>query len=83
MNRHPLRWENLAFGLFFLAIVGNWAVWKRDVLTPREFGLTAAGVLIFLGVVGVAATLWQARPAKTPSTTESNGNHDEAADPQS
>lgn len=63
MNRHPLRWEGLAFGLFFLACAGNWAVWKQDLLTPREFSLTAAGVLIVLGVLGVAATLWQARPS--------------------
>ncbi|MET0449739.1 MAG: hypothetical protein ABW004_15095 [Aeromicrobium sp.] len=88
MTRHPLRWENLAFGLFFLAIVGNWAVWKRDILTPRELGLTAATLLIVLGVLGVALTLWQARPTRTTTTTRTTERDDhegaqhEEADPQ-
>lgn len=89
MNRHPLRWENLAFGLLFLAIVGNWAVWKQDLLTARELSLTASGVLIFLGVIGVAATIWQARPTPvatttptTPTTSTTEGAFDEEADPQ-
>ena len=84
MRRHPFRWESLAFGLFFLAVVGNWAVWKQDLLTPRELSLTAAGVLILLGVLGVAATLWQARPT-TPSlitTTSTEGAPHEDTDPQ-
>lgn len=62
MTRHSFRWEGLAFGLFFLSAVGNWAVWKQDLLTPRELGLTASGVLIVLGLLGVAATVWQTRP---------------------
>jgi hypothetical protein len=85
MNRHPFRWEGLAFGLFFLACVGNWAVWERDLLTPRELSLTASGVLIALGVIGVAATL---RPRPIPTKHDSlqhtptpEGPHDEAADP--
>jgi len=83
MNRHPFRWQSLAFGLFFLAAVGNWAVWKQDLLTPRELSLTASGVLIVLGVAGVAATLWQARPApaRTPDTSAQEGPHHEEADP--
>jgi hypothetical protein len=67
MNRHPFRWESLSFGLLFLVAVGQWAVWKQDLLSPRQLSLTAAGVLIVLGVIGVAATLWHARP--TPSAT--------------
>lgn len=82
MNRHPFRWESLAFGLFFLSVVGNWAVWERDLLTPRELGLTASGVLIILGLVGIAATVRQARPVPhTPSPTP-EGIPDEEADPQ-
>nr|MCW2728877.1 hypothetical protein [Aeromicrobium sp.] len=97
MNRHPFRWEGLAFGLFFLACVGNWAVWERDLLTPRELSLTASGVLIALGVIGVAATLRPRptptkhdplRPRPTPTkpdplqhTPTPEGPHDEAADP--
>ena len=64
MTRHSFRWEGLAFGLFFLSAVGNWAVWKQDLLTPRELGLTASGVLIVLGLLGVAATVWQTRPGR-------------------
>jgi hypothetical protein len=90
MTRHSFRWEGLAFGLFFLSAVGNWAVWKQDLMTPRQLGLTASGVLIVLGLLGVAATVWQTRPANraqsvpapetTPTTPE--GPEDEEAHPQ-
>ena len=96
MTRHSFCWEGLAFGLFFLAAVGNWAVWKQDLLTPRQLGLTASGVLIVLGLLGVAATVWQTRPANrrpaapaaetTPeSTTDTitEGPEDEEAHSQS
>ena len=91
MTRHSFRWEGLVFGLFFLSAVGNWAVWKQDLLTPRQLGLTASGVLILLGVLGVAATVWQTRsatrvrPIPAPeSTTETTpeGTEDEEAHPQ-
>ncbi len=91
MTRHSFRWEGLAFGLFFLSAVGNWAVWKQDLLTPRQLGLTASGVLILLGLLGVAATVWQTRPANraqpvpTPETTQDpipEGPQDEATHPQ-
>ncbi|MDX6234385.1 MAG: hypothetical protein QOH68_3490 [Nocardioidaceae bacterium] len=95
MTRHSFRWEGLAFGLFFLSAVGNWAVWKQDLLTPRQLGLTASGVLILLGLLGVAATVWQTRTATrarrlpapdstetTPDTTP-EGPEDEEAHPQS
>lgn len=91
MTRHSFRWEGLVFGLFFLSAVGNWAVWKQDLLTPRQLGLTASGVLILLGLLGVAATVWQTRPANrapaipvpetTPDTTP-EGPEDEEAHPQ-
>jgi uncharacterized membrane protein YqjE len=93
MSPHSFRWEGLAFGLFFLAAVGSWAVWKQDMLTPRQLGLAASGVLILLGVVGVAATVWQTRSASrarsipVPTTAESltpEGPEDhEEAHPQS
>jgi hypothetical protein len=84
VNRHPLRWENLIFGLVFLGAVGHWAVWRTDLLTTRELSLTASGVLIFLGVVGIAATLWKARavPVQSPTMTNEGVLHEEA-DPQS
>jgi uncharacterized membrane protein YqjE len=79
MNRHRFRWENLAFGLVFASIVGNWAVWDQDLLTARELSLTAAGVLIVLGVAGIAATV---RRSRTPVHTEREGAMDEEADPK-
>ncbi|AWB93306.1 hypothetical protein [Aeromicrobium chenweiae] len=82
MNRHPFRWEGLAFGLFFLAIVGNWAVWERDLLSTRELSLTASGVLILLGVIGIAATLRPTRPSQPTPHPVPEGDHDEEADPQ-
>lgn len=85
MSRHPLRWESLAFGLFFAAIVGNWAVWKQDLLSSRQLSLSASAVLIVLGLLGVAATLWNSRPAKltTPTShTTPEGPDDEETDPQ-
>ncbi|MEJ7634215.1 hypothetical protein [Aeromicrobium sp.] len=89
MTRHTFRWEGLAFGLLFLSIVGNWAVWKQDLLTPREFSLTASGVLIVLGLVGVAATVWRTRPPQAKATpvphtaaTSPEGPEDEEVDPQ-
>jgi hypothetical protein len=98
MTRHPFRWEGLAFGLFFLAIVANWSVWKQDLLTTRQLSLAASGVLIFLGLIGVAATIWRGRPAPAlgaetaPHTTHDldteaepvpeGPTHDQEADPQ-
>lgn len=84
MSRHPLRWESLVFGLLFLAAAGNWAVWKQDLLTPREFSLTASGLLILFGLIGVAATLWQARPTPAPPAPPvPEGDLDEDTDPPS
>jgi len=95
MTRHSFRWEGLVFGLFFLSAVGNWAVWKQDLMSPRQLGLTASGVLIVLGLLGVAATVWQTRPAGRShpapahdSTTDTTpdltpeGPEDEEAHPQ-
>ncbi|WP_162891063.1 hypothetical protein [Aeromicrobium sp. A1-2] len=65
------------FGLFFLAVVGNWAVWKQDLLTTRQLSLLTSGVLIFLGLVGVAATLWRSRPATAAPTP----NHETIDEP--
>jgi hypothetical protein len=86
MTRHPIRWESLVLGLFFAAVVGNWAVWKQDLLTARQLSLTASGVLIVLGLVGVVATVRQTRSPRstTPMTPTPEGTRDEQeADPQS
>ena len=82
MNRHPFRWSYLLFAALFLAAVAGWAVWREDLLTSRELSLSASGVLIVLGLVGVAATLRQARPARpAPAPTPEGDDHDQAAHP--
>ncbi len=88
MTRHPFRWSSLAFGLFFLAGVGQWAVWKQDWLTPRELSLASSGVLIGLGLLGVIATFWKPKQlTTTTSDLEDNSSRErsehEEADPQS
>jgi hypothetical protein len=62
MNRHPFRWDAIAFGLFFLAVLGQWAVWEQDLLTPDDLAYGGAAVLIVLGVLGIIGTAISARP---------------------
>jgi hypothetical protein len=74
MNRHPFRWDAIAFGLFFLAVLGQWAVWERNLLEPDELAYVAATTLIVLGVLGIAGTAISARSGRrtapfTPDTT--------------
>lgn len=69
MNRHPFRWDAFAFGLFFLAVLGQWAVWEQDLLDTDDLAYLAAAVLIVLGVVGILATAVSSRkPRTTPFT---------------
>lgn len=87
MTRHPFRWSSLVFGLFFLAGVGQWAVWKQDWLTPRELSLASSGVLIGLGLLGVVATFWKPKQLTATPSLEENSfqerSEDEEADSQS
>ncbi len=69
MNRHPFRWDAIAFGLFFLAVLGQWAVWERNLLDPDELAYVAATALIALGVLGIAGTAISARSARTAPFT--------------
>ena len=89
MNRHPFRWDAIAFGLFFLAVLGQWAVWERNLLDPDQLAYVAATVLIVLGVLGIAGTAISARsdrrkvpftPAVStePEPTENEPTDDEA-----
>lgn len=61
MNRHQFRWDAFVFGLFFLAVLGQWAVWEMDWLEPDDLAYLAAVVLIALGLVGIAGTAISAR----------------------
>ena len=74
MKRHPFRWDALIFGLFFLAVLGQWAVWEMDLLAPDSLAYVAAAVLIVLGVIGIVGTAISARSDRrtapfTPDTT--------------
>ena len=77
MNRHPFRWEALAFGLLFLAVVGTWTAWKTGILASDQLAYAPAATLIVLGVAGIIASF--ASPIKsveaTPQTT-----HDESVE---
>lgn len=61
MNRHSFAWQNLAFGAFFLAIVGNWIAHKQDTFTLEELSIAAPITLIALGVIGIIATVWRTK----------------------
>ncbi|MGJ9421893.1 hypothetical protein [Aeromicrobium sp. CF3.5] len=90
MNRHTFRWQGAAFGAFFLAVAGNWAIWQQDLLTQREFSLSLSVVLIVAGILGVILTFWKPRPpSTTTSTTDATDtthpmeeSDEEATDPQ-
>lgn len=62
MTRHPFRWGGLAFGLFFAAVIGQWALWRSDLLNPDQLAYIAAGVLIVLGTIGIVASIAQPKP---------------------
>jgi len=80
MNRHPFRWEALAFGLLFLAVVGTWTAWKTGVLASDQLAYAPAGTLIVLGVAGIIASF--ASPRK-PAEPEEVPDDVEETDPQS
>jgi hypothetical protein len=79
MRRHPFRWDAIAFGLFFLAVLGQWAVWEHKLLSPDDLAFVAAAVLIVLGVLGIAGTAISARSDRrtapfTPQATPAADN---------
>ena len=76
MNRHPFRWEALAFGLLFLTVVGTWTAWRTGVLASDQLAYAPAGTLIVLGIAGIIATFSTPR-RKHPQTPASTGNPDE------
>ena len=77
MNRHSFRWEALAFGLLFLAVVGTWTAWRTGLLDSNQLAYAPAATLIVLGIAGIIATF--SRPNnKQPATTPGNDGTDEA-----
>lgn len=75
MNRHPFRWEALAFGLLFLAVVGTWSAWKTGALASDQLAYAPAGTLIVLGIAGIIASFSTPRrkPPEAPSTDPVDG----------
>jgi hypothetical protein len=79
MKRHPFRWDALIFGLFFLAVLGQWAVWEMDLLAPDSLAYLAAAVLIVLGLLGIVGTAISARSDRrtAPFTPDATTSEDE------
>ena len=76
MNRHPFRWEALAFGLLFLAVVGTWTAWRTGVLASDQLAYAPAGTLIVLGVAGIIASLSTPSRKQPEITARDDGNHE-------
>lgn len=76
MNRHPFRWEALAFGLLFLAVVGTWTAWRTGILASDQLAYAPAGTLIVLGVAGIIASLGTPGPKQPEVTAHDDGNHE-------
>lgn len=93
MNRHPFRWEALAFGLLFLAVVGTWTAWNTGILASDQLAYAPAGTLIVLGAAGIIASFASPRrsaqpapetaDAETIEIVEEVPDDGEKADPQS
>jgi hypothetical protein len=87
MNRHPFRWEALAFGLLFLAVVGTWTAWKAGLLASDQLAYAPAGTLVVLGVAGIIASFAAPRrtvaPPSEPTETEEMPDDVEQTDAQS
>jgi hypothetical protein len=57
MKRHATDVVALSFGCAFLALVAVWALTKTISINLPSGGWLAAGLLVVIGVVGLAATL--------------------------
>jgi hypothetical protein len=81
MNRHQFRWDAFVFGLFFLAVLGQWAVWEKDWLAPDDLTYVAAVVLIVLGLLGIVGTAISAKAdRRTAPFTPATGTDTEPTD---
>ena len=75
MKRHAFRWDGVAFGLFFLAVLGQWAVWEHQLLSPDDLAFVAAAVLIVLGVLGIVGTAALGEVGPPYRTVHPSRNH--------
>ena len=65
MRRHSLDVVALVCGLVFVDAAVLWFAWDAGLVDARHLGWAAPGLLIAIGVVGVAASL---RRRRNPST---------------
>ena len=83
MTRHPFRWDAFIFGLFFLAVLTQWAVWEQDWLDQDDLAYLAAAALILLGVVGILVTVvGNRRPNEAPFAPEADATPETDAEPE-
>ncbi len=59
MTKHKFAWENLIFGLLFLAIAGSWIGHRQDAFTVDDLDVIAPIILITLGIIGIGITIWR------------------------
>ncbi|HUP99534.1 MAG TPA: hypothetical protein VM093_03660 [Aeromicrobium sp.] len=83
MSRHPFRWEALAFGLFFAAVVVHWSLWRSARYGPDELAYVGAGALIVLGLVGLAGSVVVPRRRLSRQADEQPATDDELEPPSS
>lgn len=83
MNRHPVRWGSVLFGLTFLAVAAAWTVLELDAVDVEDAGPVVAVALIVVGVIGIAVTVVVARRPTLPATRsgERLEENDDADDP--
>ena len=87
MKRHRTDVVSLLFGLLFLALAGWWAVayyldWTVNWNVPN-FGWIAAGILIAVGLFGVAASLRRDRPEPALAEAPESFDLQQSAQPAS
>lgn len=59
MTKHRFAWTNFLFGIFFLAVVGNWIAQRQDTITLEQLGIAGPLLLIVLGAAGIGSTMWK------------------------
>jgi hypothetical protein len=68
MKRHATDVVSLVFGLIFVSIAGWWVLGRfvHFTLHVPHLGWLTAGILILVGLLGVAVSLRRDRPADPP-----------------
>jgi len=64
MNRHATDVVSLVAGAVFLAIAGVWLLYAAVRIDTPPIGWLTAGVLVIIGLLGIAGVLHTGRSAK-------------------